>query len=98
MFYEQLNLFTEVTRVICRESLNALPLSFSLTHQHLPPHNTHTQNQTPKQHHCLFTAIFGGINQSIVTDYLLFEDLLQDSKGKLYIEALGIILTVMKPL
>jgi hypothetical protein len=54
-----------------------------------------THNQTQKQHHCLFTAILGGINQSIITDYLLFENHLQDSTGKLCTEALGSILTVM---
>jgi hypothetical protein len=41
----------------------------------------------------VFTAIFGGINQSIATDYLLFEDLLRDSKGRLCTEALGSILS-----
>jgi hypothetical protein len=52
MFYEQLYLFTEVTQVICRESLNALLLSCSLIHSLTPqqppppPHKIRPQNST----------------------------------------------------
>lgn len=76
--------------------MNALPLCFSPTHTPAHKHtHTHTRSDpktaSPSVHWNLWWS------KNSVTDYLLSEDLLYDSKGELFTKALGSILTVVKP-